>query len=386
MAGETLGFIGTGRMGGPMAARLLEAGYAVIVYDTQAEATKALVARGARVANSAAEVASASDIVLASLPTPDIVKTVALGPNGISSGNRARIIIDLSTSGPGAAKLIAQEFAPRNITLVDAPVSGGIKGAVAGTLAVMVSCPKPTYDIVEPILKTFGKLFYTGDKPGTAQTAKLANNLMAAAALVITSEAVAMGVKGGVDAKVLIDIINASSGRNSASEDKFKLVLGCAVAAAARIDDVDQDFCVDAALDAHRHGFGGDDESGRRHQIVGELGRLRGTGLVSGIEQLAERLQDRFDDVVGRLRARHHDRERAGHRALDAAGHGCIDQRDVPRREFLRDQLGRAGTGGGEIDDDPCAIAGGDAVRSQCDGLDDVGCRQAGEHDVGRGG
>ena len=221
MAKHTIGFIGTGRMGGPMAERLLDAGYALSVCDTQSEATKPLVARGARLASSPAEVASASDIVLASLPTPDIVKTVALGPNGISSGNRARIVIDLSTSGPGTAKLIAQEFKARNLTLVDAPVSGGIKGAVNGTLAVMVSCPKATYEIVEPILKNFGKLFYTGEKPGTAQTAKLANNLMAAAALVITSEAVAMGVKGGVDAKVLIDIINASSGRNSASEDKF---------------------------------------------------------------------------------------------------------------------------------------------------------------------
>jgi 3-hydroxyisobutyrate dehydrogenase-like beta-hydroxyacid dehydrogenase len=221
MTKPTIGFIGTGRMGGPMAGRLMDAGYSLSVYDTQDEATKPLVARGARLARSPAEVASASDIVLASLPTPDIVKSVALGPNGISSGNRARIVIDLSTSGPGAAKLIAQEFKPRNMTLVDAPVSGGVKGAVAGTLAVMVSCPKETYEIVEPILKTFGKLFYTGDKPGTAQTAKLANNLMAATALVITSEAVAMGVKGGVDAKVLIDIINASSGRNSASEDKF---------------------------------------------------------------------------------------------------------------------------------------------------------------------
>jgi len=221
MAKHTIGFIGTGRMGGPMAGRLLDAGHALSVYDTQSEATEPLVARGARLASSPAEVASASDIVLASLPTPDIVKTVALGPNGISSGNRARIVIDLSTSGPGTAKLIAQEFKARNLTLVDAPVSGGIKGAVNGTLAVMVSCPKATYEIVEPILKNFGKLFYTGEKPGTAQTAKLANNLMAAAALVITSEAVAMGVKGGVDARVLIDIINASSGRNSASEDKF---------------------------------------------------------------------------------------------------------------------------------------------------------------------
>jgi 3-hydroxyisobutyrate dehydrogenase-like beta-hydroxyacid dehydrogenase len=221
MAKPTIGFIGTGRMGGPMAGRLLDAGYSLSVYDTQAEATKPLVARGARLAHSPAEVASASDIVMTSLPTPDIVKNVALGPNGISSGNRARIVIDLSTSGPGAAKLIAQEFAPRNMTLVDAPVSGGIKGAVNGTLAVMVSCPKATFEVVEPILKTFGKLFYTGEKPGNAQTAKLANNLMAATALVITSEAMAMGVKGGVDAKVLIDIFNASSGRNTATSDKF---------------------------------------------------------------------------------------------------------------------------------------------------------------------
>jgi len=207
-------------MGGPMAGRLLDAGYSLSVYDMQSEATKPLVARGARLAKSPAEVASSADIVLTSLPTPDIVKAVALGPDGIIAGNRASIVIDLSTTGPGAAKLIAEGFKPRK-TLVDAPVSGGVKGAVNGTLAVMVSCPKATYERVEPILKNFGKLFYTGDKPGTAQTAKLANNLMAAAALVITSEAVAMGVKGGVDAKVLIDIINASSGRNSASEDKF---------------------------------------------------------------------------------------------------------------------------------------------------------------------
>ena len=117
--------------------------------------------------------------------------------------------------------MVAEGFKPRNIALVDAPVSGGITGAVDGTLAVMVSCPKATYREVEPMLKQFGKLFYTGEKPGLAQTAKLANNLMAAAAMVVTSEAMAMGVKAGLDAKVLIDIINASSGRNSATQDKF---------------------------------------------------------------------------------------------------------------------------------------------------------------------
>jgi 3-hydroxyisobutyrate dehydrogenase-like beta-hydroxyacid dehydrogenase len=221
MPDPIIGFVGLGRMGSPMAGRLLDAGYALSVYDTQSETMAALGARGAHLAKSPADVASSSDIVLASLPTPDIVKAVALGANGIIEGSRARVLVDLSTTGPGAAKIIAEGLKTKNIILVDAPVSGGIRGAVGGSLAVMVSCPKATFDTVQPILKNFGKLFYTGEKPGLAQTAKLANNLMAAAAIVITSEAVAMGVKGGLDARVLIDIINASSGRNSASEDKF---------------------------------------------------------------------------------------------------------------------------------------------------------------------
>jgi 3-hydroxyisobutyrate dehydrogenase-like beta-hydroxyacid dehydrogenase len=221
MTDQIVGFVGVGRMGGPMAGRLLDAGYALCVYDISSEATAPLVARGAKLAKSPAAVASTAETVLVSLPTPDIMKTVVLGQDGVASGTRVKTVIDLSTSGPGAAKLVAAGLAKQNITLVDSPVSGGTKGAVAGTLAVMVSCPKATYPLVEPLLKVFGKLFYTGELPGLAQTAKLANNLMAAAALVITSEAVAMGVKAGLDARVLIDIINASSGRNSASVDKF---------------------------------------------------------------------------------------------------------------------------------------------------------------------
>ena len=126
MAAETIGFVGTGRMGGPMAGRLLDAGYSLCIYDSQDEATKALVARGARLAKSPAEVASSADIVLCSLPTPDIVKAVALGPDGIIAGNRATVLNDLSTTGPGAPKLIAKDFEARKLTLVDAPVSGGI--------------------------------------------------------------------------------------------------------------------------------------------------------------------------------------------------------------------------------------------------------------------
>ena len=116
---------------------------------------------------------------------------------------------------------MAGQLAERQIGWVDAPVSGGMTGAKAGTLAVMVSCPKKTFTEIEPMMKTFGKLFFAGEKPGMAQTAKLANNLLAATAMVATSEVMAMGVKAGLDPKVLIDIINASSGRNSATQDKF---------------------------------------------------------------------------------------------------------------------------------------------------------------------
>ena len=221
MADQILGFIGVGRMGGPMVNRLLDSQRQVAIFDTQPQAMAPLVERGARQAASAKEVASIADVVLISLPTPDIVKAVALGPDGVIAGGKARIMIDLSTTGPSAATVIAKALAEKGIVMVDAPVSGGVKGAVDGTLAVMVSCPKSTYEEVAPILQTFGKLFFTGEKPGLAQSAKLANNLLAATALVVTSEAVAMGVKAGLDARVLIDIINVSSGRNTATMDKF---------------------------------------------------------------------------------------------------------------------------------------------------------------------
>jgi len=221
MANGLLGFIGVGRMGGPMASRLLDAGYSLCVFDTSKEAVKPLAARGAKVAGSPAEVASTAEIVLASLPTPPIVQAVMTGEQGVVHGSSVKTVIDLSTTGPGVANVVAKALAARKITPVDAPVSGGVSGAKAGTLAVMVSCPKSTMTEVEPILKNFGRIFYTGEKPGLAQSAKLANNLLAAAALVVSSEAIAMGVKAGLDAKVLIDIINAGSGRNSATQDKF---------------------------------------------------------------------------------------------------------------------------------------------------------------------
>jgi 3-hydroxyisobutyrate dehydrogenase-like beta-hydroxyacid dehydrogenase len=204
-----------------MAGRLMDAGYSLCVFDTNGEAMRPLVDRGARAATSAQDVASQAEIVLVSLPMPSIVQSVVLGENGVAHGTRVATVIDLSTTGPGVAKVVAGGLADRKIAWVDAPVSGGVAGAKGGTLAVMVSAPEATYAAVEPILKIFGKTFFTGEKPGLAQVAKLGNNLLAAAAIVLSSEALAMGVKAGLNPRVMVDIINVSSGRNSATQDKF---------------------------------------------------------------------------------------------------------------------------------------------------------------------
>src|SRR5688572_24772463 len=219
--GQVLGFVGVGRMGGPMAMRLIDAGHKLSVYDTNAEAVQTLVARGATAAVSAEAVASNTEVVFLSLPTPPIVQQVTLGDGGVLRGSQVKTMIDLSTTGPSVAGVIARAAAEKGVAWVDSPVSGGVGGAAKGTLAVMVSCARPTFDQIDPILKVFGKTFYVGDKPGLAQIAKLANNLLGAAAIVLSSEAMAMGVKAGINARVLIDIINAGSGRNSATQDKF---------------------------------------------------------------------------------------------------------------------------------------------------------------------
>jgi 3-hydroxyisobutyrate dehydrogenase-like beta-hydroxyacid dehydrogenase len=202
-----------------MASRLLDAGHTLVIFDTNAAVMKPLADRGATVASSPTEVASKAEVVFLSLPTPPVLQTVAI--DGVLEGTAVKTMIDLSTTGPSVAKVVAKAAAEKGVAWVDSPVSGGIMGATKGTLAVMVSCPKAVFDQVDPLLKVFGKTFHVGEKPGLAQIAKLANNLLAAAAIVLTSEAVVMGVKAGLDAKVLIDIINAGSGRNSASQDKF---------------------------------------------------------------------------------------------------------------------------------------------------------------------
>jgi len=221
MSQQNVGFIGVGRMGGPMARRLLEAGYGLTVYDTSEAAMAALEKLGARRAETPAAVASAAEVVIGSLPTPPIVQAVALGPKGVIEGSQVKIFIDVSTTGSVYAKRIAEGLAKKGIVQVDAPVSGGVKGAENGTLAVMVSCSDEIYTKVQVILAVIGKLFHVGKEPGQGQTMKLLNNLLSATAMAISSEAVVMGVKAGLDPQMIVDVINAGSGRNSATQDKI---------------------------------------------------------------------------------------------------------------------------------------------------------------------
>jgi len=216
-----LGFIGLGNMGRPIASRLIAAGYYLTVFDLRPESVAALTERGARAAASPAEVASAVETLLLSLPDPSIVREVALGRDGVIAGPKIKTVIDLSTTGARMAQEIGAALAAEGITTVDSPVSGGVAGAINGTLALMVACPRAIFADLEPMLKHLGRVFFVGERPGMGQTMKLANNLLSATALAATSEAIVFGVKSGLDAATMVDVINAGSGRNSASQDKF---------------------------------------------------------------------------------------------------------------------------------------------------------------------
>jgi 3-hydroxyisobutyrate dehydrogenase-like beta-hydroxyacid dehydrogenase len=216
-----IGFIGLGNMGFPMARRLLEAKHQLTVFDTRKEVVDKFVAMGAQAASSPKDIADRVETVLASLPSLLASLEVATGPGGVIEGKRVRRFVDLSTVGSQMAARIHRILAERNIVQLDSPVSGGVGGAEKGTLAVMVSGPKADFETVKPALDVIGKVFFIGEKPGAAQTMKLANNFLSATAMVATSEAVVMGVKSGLDPNVMIDVINAGSGLNTASRDKF---------------------------------------------------------------------------------------------------------------------------------------------------------------------
>src|SRR5580658_5771256 len=216
-----IGFIGLGKMGFPMARRLIDAKHALVVFDQRKEVMDQFVALGAKAASSPKDVADRTETVMGSLPSLQASLDVATGKDGVVEGKKIKRFVDLSTVGSQMAVRIHDLLAKNNIVQLDSPVSGGVGGAEKGTLAVMVSGPKADFESIKPALDVIGKVFFIGEKPGSAQTMKLANNLLSATAVAATSEAVVMGVKSGLDPAVMIDVINAGSGMNTASRDKF---------------------------------------------------------------------------------------------------------------------------------------------------------------------
>lgn len=218
---EVIGFVGLGAMGIPMSGRLVDGGHQVLGFDLNAQQVREFQARGGRAAASLQEVADQAEIIFLSLPTPEIVEKVVLGEGGIHLGKKVKTVVDLSTTGSVMAASLHQRLREHGKEYLDSPVSGGQGGAIKGTLAVMFSGPRAQYDKLHSMLNHFGKPFYIGEQAGMAQTMKLANNLLSATAMAATSEAVAMGVKAGLDPRIMIDVINAGSGMSTASRDKF---------------------------------------------------------------------------------------------------------------------------------------------------------------------
>ncbi|MBT6276974.1 MAG: NAD(P)-dependent oxidoreductase, partial [Chromatiales bacterium] len=216
------GFVGIGNMGLPMANRLLDAGHQLVVHDARDSAVAPLTARQAIAVESPKAVADRARIVIASLPNNQVSRDVITGDNGLIGGSEIGVFINTCTTGSPFACEMTESLAARGIATLESPISGGPPGATSGTLSIMVSGPKAIFDEIEPALNALGStVTYCGDKPGIAQVAKLANNILSATALIASLEALAMGVKAGLDVDVLLSAINGGSGRNSATMDKI---------------------------------------------------------------------------------------------------------------------------------------------------------------------
>lgn len=214
-----IGFIGLGHMGFPMMSNLLAAGNIVRVYDTSAHAVSRAVENGAVAAGSVAELAAATDVIITMLPTPAIVRGVVCGADGIlPNAKQGALIIDCSTSDPVLAAELETLAGAQGCTMIDAPVSGGVPGATAGTLTFMVGGSETAFASAKPVLEAMGKNIVHCGKAGSGQAAKLCNNLLLGVSTVAVSESMALGVSLGLSPHVLASVINTSSGRCWVSE------------------------------------------------------------------------------------------------------------------------------------------------------------------------
>ena len=216
---SNIAFIGLGNMGGPMAQNLVKAGHALTVFDLVPAAVQVLVADGAQAAGSAREAVAGADVVISMVPASQHVDALYLGPDGILEHIPTHaLVIDCSTIAPQTARKVAQAALARGLDMVDAPVSGGTGGAIAGTLTFIVGGTVAALERARPILEKMGKNIFHAGGAGAGQVAKIANNMLLGVQMAATAEALALGVANGLDPKVLSDIIGKSSGRNWATE------------------------------------------------------------------------------------------------------------------------------------------------------------------------
>ena len=218
---RSIGFVGVGNMGLPMAHKLMDAGESLLVCDMRPEALTPLLSRKALCADSPRDIADHCEIAFTSLPTLQSIKSVVLGEHGLVLGSKLRTVVNTSTIGVPLTEELATTLAAKNIGLVDCPISGGPAGARAGTLSVMVSGDRSLIESVRHLISCWGIVTIAGEKPGMAQLLKLTNNILSAVAIVATAEAFVMGAKGGLDPEVMTAAINEGSGRNSMTLQKI---------------------------------------------------------------------------------------------------------------------------------------------------------------------
>ena len=208
---ETIGYIGLGNMGMPMARNLVRAGYPVVVHDIDPSRVRTLVGEGAAAAESPAEMASRASFIFSSLPTGESVEDVTTGPGGILEGGRAvQVYIDMSTIPPPVCERVGARLGDRGIDMLDAPVTGGKAGAAAGTLGIMVGGRARAFERCRPLLEVLGGVVqHFGEAVGAGMHAKLANQIMVGAHLAAFAEALAYGKRAGLDLHALVDILKS---------------------------------------------------------------------------------------------------------------------------------------------------------------------------------
>jgi len=223
---EKIGFIGLGNMGGPMARRLAGAGYKLAVFDASKEAAEKFAAdTPCETPATLADLARDCRVVVTMLPDGYIVRNVLLGEHGVASAlAKDSILIDMSSSSPVGTRETAAELAKLGFPLIDAPVSGGVRKAIDGTLAIMAGGDAALIEDCRDLLSTMGKVFVAGGV-GCGHAMKSLNNFLSASNLATAAEAVIAGQRFGLDPKVMIEILNASTGKNSATEGKYPVFI-----------------------------------------------------------------------------------------------------------------------------------------------------------------